>query len=171
MQCRRVTGRGTPAARTFARAPAEWAAVAGSSLDDGAGAVAAWPGGGLDASLVAMAARSGPQAKQAMRLLTPQVLSRLGSADAGRASSDPRRDFGDYAVRLLGGGTGCFASSGPSGTIRRRGQRASASISRDSSVQTSSARAEPGRRWIDWGTGGKLVDLELACYMLAEITA
>ena len=73
------------------------------------------PGGGndagFDAALVAAAMGSGPQAEQAMRLLTLQVLSRLGGSREAKRD-DGSRDFQDHAFRLLCGGGGGRRRSG-----------------------------------------------------------
>ena len=96
------------ASGSFAAAPAEW------GRPQGAAAAAPGPVGvapGVDPHLAAAAAGSGPQAEQAMRLLTLQVLSQLGSG-RGAARREVPVDFDDYAFRLLGGGAGGSGGAG-----------------------------------------------------------
>ena len=148
-----------------------------------------------DAALAALAAGFGPQAEQAMRLLTLQVLSKLGAGGTGRGSADPTVDFEDYAFRLMGGaggGTGGSASSGPDGGIDggRGGSaqmlRIQRAIQKDpmawvahyneflrkqlgaEELGTGWSAAEYGRRRIEF-TAPRYTDMEHCFQMLAEV--
>ena len=143
---------------------------------------------GVDAALAAAASGTGPQAEQAMRLLTLQVLSRLGG---DRAKPEAAKDFEEYAFRLLGGGAGSAGAAGPDAGLDAGGRGGSAqllriqtAIKRDprawtayfndflrrqlgaEELNTGWSTAEYARRKIEWG---KSVDLEHAYHLVAEI--
>ncbi len=167
--------------------PQAWATGPPAGPSGAAGGVSI-TGGGVDAALAAAAAGTGPQAEQAMRLLTLQVLSRLGD---GRGRREEAADFEDYACRLLGGGGdqtgGGGGDVGPDAGARggcTQLHRIQLAIKKDprawtlyfngllrrqlgaEELGTGWSAAEYGPRKIEWG---KLNDLEHAFFLLAEI--
>jgi hypothetical protein len=145
----------------------------------------------VDPHLAAAAAGSGPQAEQAMRLLTLQVLSQLGSG-RGAARREEPTDFDDYAFRLLGGGAGGSGGAGhgeAGGELGGRGGsaqmwRIQQAIQRDpkawtlhfndhmrrqlgaEELQAGWSAAEYGRRRVDFSNRP---DVEHAYHLMAEV--
>ncbi len=71
----------------------------------------------MDPAVVAAARGTGPQAEQAMKLVTLQVLAGPGNGGGGRARAGGTETFEDYAHGLFGRGGAGFGGgdAGPDG--------------------------------------------------------
>ncbi len=144
----------------------------------------------MDPALVAAAMGTGPQAEQAVKLVTLQVLAGLSNGGGGRARAGGTETVEDYAYGLFdrGGAGSGDGDAGPDGVGMRGGSavmsKVQAAIRRDplrwvehfsqchrrelgaDDLGTGWSAADYGRRRVDWGG---LVGLDHSFMMMAEM--